>query len=192
MQARFTRLLIVFLAVAMPAALRGQATAPESTITIHVGKSGLFSGFGHTHTVVAPVAQAEIDPARMTATIIVLTRQMKVADKDVSEKDRTQIQADMLGPKVLDAEKFPQIRFTSSRIEQTSPQHYRVSGILELHGVRKELSFAVAGGPQHYTGTTKLKQTDFGIQPFSAGGGTVKVKDQLELAFDIYSRSTGR
>jgi len=191
-QARFTRLLIVFLAVAMPAALRGQATAPESTITIHVGKSGLFSGFGHTHTVIAPVDRAEIDPARMTATITVLTRQMKVADKDVSEKDRTQIQADMLGPKVLDAEKFPQIRFTSSRIEQTSPQHYRVSGILELHGVRKELSFAVAGGPQHYTGTTKLKQTDFGIQPFSAGGGMVKVKDQLELAFDIYSRSTGR
>ena len=98
----------------------------------------------------------------------------------------------MLGPKVLDAEKFPQIRFTSSRIEQTSPQHYRVSGILELHGVRKDLSFAVAGGPQHYAGTTKLKQTDFGIQPFSAGGGTVRVKDEIELTFDIYSQSTGR
>jgi hypothetical protein len=173
---------------AIPVSIQAQAAGHQSTITIHVGKAGLFSGFGHTHTVLAPVQRAEIDPGKMMATIIVLAKQMSVVDKDVSEKDRAQIQADMLGPKVLNAEQFPQIVFRSSRIEPAGSEQYRVTGILELHGVRKEVSFKVVGGPEHYNGTTRLKQTDFGIQPFSAGGGTVKVKNELELEFDIWKQ----
>lgn len=185
---QFAFFLLMFCSVLLPASGGAQAAAHQSTITIHVGKAGLFSGFGHTHTVVAPVQRTEIDPAKMSATIVVLTKGMRVVDKDVSEKDRAQIQADMLGPKVLDAQQFPQIVFQSSRIEAAGPQQYRVSGTLELHGRRKELSFNVAGGPDHYTGTTRLKQTDFGIEPFSAGGGTVKVKNELELEFDIWKQ----
>jgi hypothetical protein len=30
-----------------------------------------------------------------------------------------------------------------------------------------------------------LKQTDFGITPISIGGGTVKVKNELRIDFDI-------
>ena len=36
-----------------------------------------------------------------------------------------------------------------------------------------------------YHGETKLKQTDFGIQPVSVGGGTIKVKDELDVEFSI-------
>lgn len=179
-------LLSTVIFVVFPLMAQTQAASHQSTITIHVGKSGLFSGFGHTHTVVAPVQRAEIDPSKMMATIEVLSKEMRVVDKDISEKDRAQIQTDMLGPKVLDAQQFPQILFRSSKIEPAGPQQYRVTGTLELHGVSKELSFNLAGGPEHYTGTTRLKQTDFGIQPFSAGGGTVKVKNELELEFDIW------
>jgi polyisoprenoid-binding protein YceI len=39
-----------------------------------------------------------------------------------------------------------------------------------------------------FTGSTKLKQTDFGITPVSVGGGTVKVKDELKLDFQILAR----
>jgi hypothetical protein len=60
---------------------------------------------------------------------------------------------------------------------------------LQLHGASRELSFDVTGGPDHYQGKTKLKQTDFGIQPVSVAGGTVKVKDELELDFDVYPPS---
>jgi hypothetical protein len=31
-----------------------------------------------------------------------------------------------------------------------------------------------------------LKQTDFGIQPVSVAGGTIKVKDELEIEFTIF------
>jgi polyisoprenoid-binding protein YceI len=114
------------------AAAQTADTAPQrSAITIRVFKAGLFSGLAHNHVVVAPIAQAKVDPAGLTAEIMVVTKEMKVTDPDVSEKDRAEIQGTMLGPKVLDQENFPEIRFRSSRIEQTSPQHYRVVGLLE-------------------------------------------------------------
>jgi hypothetical protein len=162
-------------------------TGPHgSTITIHVFKSGLFSGFAHNHIVVAPIAKTVLDPQHMVAEIVVHTKEMKVTDPGDSDSTRLEIQTTMLGPKVLDAGKFPEIRFKSSRIEQTSPQQYRVVGNLDLHGVSKEISFDVSGGPGRYQGSAKLKQTDFGIEPVSMGGGTVKVKDVLDIEFDVY------
>ncbi len=41
-------------------------------------------------------------------------RKMRVMDKDVSDKDRAEIQETMLGPKVLDTAQFPEIRFHST------------------------------------------------------------------------------
>jgi polyisoprenoid-binding protein YceI len=181
-----------------------QANAPRSTITIHVHKSGLFSVFAHDHVITAPVARGTLDPKAMTVQITVDTKQMKVADPDVSEKDRAEIQSTMLGPKVLDVEKFPEIRFQSSHVEQTGAPHYRVTGSLELHGASRQLGFEVIGGPdpeaparagsaregvvERYQGKTKLKQTDFGIEPVSIAGGTVKVKDEIEVEFAIYAQ----
>ena len=162
-----------------------QALAQRSLITVHVQKAGLFSGLGHNHTVTAPIAQATLDEKNPRAEIMVLTKQMKVVDTEVSDSDRAKIQSTMLGPEVLDAQKYPEIRFKSSRIEQTSPQHYRVAGTLPLHGVSKEIIFEVSGG-DHYHGKARLNQTDFGMKPVSVAGGTIKVKDQLELEFDLY------
>jgi polyisoprenoid-binding protein YceI len=164
-----------------------QTTPGYSTISIHVHKSGLFSALGHNHEISAPVAKADIDAKAMSAVILVHAADLKVVDTDLSDKDRASVQQTMLGPKVLNAEKSPDIRFGSSKIEQTSPQHFRVTGNLELHGVKKEITFEMTGGPQEYKGTAKLKQTDFGIEPVSAGGGSVKVKDEIELEMDIYA-----
>jgi hypothetical protein len=33
-----------------------------------------------------------------------------------------------------------------------------------------------------------LKQRDFGIEPVSVGGGTVKVKDELRVEFEIVAK----
>ena len=164
-----------------------QANASQSTITIHVHKSGLFAAFAHDHVVVAPIAQGTLDAKAMKIDVTVATKQVKVTDPDASEKDRAEIQSTMLGPKVLDADKFPQISFHSSRVEQVGPQRYRVAGELELHGTTRPLSFDVTGGPAQYQGKTKLKQTDFGIQPVSIAGGTVKVKDEIEIEINVHA-----
>jgi hypothetical protein len=56
--------------------------------------------------------------------------------------------------------------------------------------VKRNITLEVTGGPEHYHGTTKLKQSDFGIKPISLGGGSIKVKDELELEFDVYAGNT--
>ena len=184
------RLCWILLLSAVAAAQPKSEPAPrpqESAVTIHVFKAGLFSGFAHNHVVLAPVGGASMDPQGFKAEVSFATKDMKVIDPDVSDKDRAEIQSTMLGPKVLDAQKYPEIRFKSSRIEQMSPQHYRVTGTLDLHGTRKELSFEVTGTPEHYHGATRLKQSDFGIPPISLFAGSVKVKDELDLEFDVYA-----
>jgi hypothetical protein len=163
------------------------ANSQQSGVTIHVFKAGLFSMAAHNHVVVAPIGGASIDPEGLHAEVSFAAKDMKVTDPDESEKNRAELQSTMLGPKVLDAEKYPEIRFRSSRIEQSSPQHYRVTGMLELHGSRRELSFEVTGTPEHYHGAARLKQSDFGIKPISLFGGSVKVKDELDLELDVYA-----
>ena len=39
-----------------------------------------------------------------------------------------------------------------------------------------------------YRGTVTLKQRDFGIMPISIAGGTVKVKDEIKIEFDVVAR----
>jgi hypothetical protein len=36
-----------------------------------------------------------------------------------------------------------------------------------------------------YVGTCRFKQTDFGIKPVKVGGGTIRVKDEIRVEFDI-------
>jgi hypothetical protein len=183
---------ILLLAASMMAQSKSAAPPPnsipqQSAVIIHVFKAGLFSVAAHNHVVLAPIGGASMDPEGLKVEVSFTTKDMQVIDPGVSDKDRAEIQSTMLGPKVLDAQKYPEIRFKSSRIEQTSSQHYRVTGVFELHGTQKELSFEVNGTPEHYHGATKLKQTDFGIQPISLFGGSVKVKDELELEIDVYA-----
>ena len=187
MRSRFLCCLLLGGAVLSAVSASGtDSNSTRSSITIHVNKSGLFSAFAHNHVIVAPIAQSTIDPRNMTAEIRVHSNDLKLTDPGDSDSTRAEIQATMLGPKVLDAGKYPEIHFASSRIEQTSTDHFRVMGNLQLHGAKQQLVFEVGWVSDHYHGSTKLKQTDFGIQPVSIGGGTVKVKDVVEVEFDVY------
>ena len=180
--------MLIFSAIMAAQAGNHPQTKPQqSAVTIHVFKAGLFSGFAHNHVVLAPLGGASMDPEGLKAEVSFAVKDMQVLDPEVSDKDRAEIQSTMLGPKVLDAAKYPEIRFKSSRIERASAGHYNVTGTLELHGTSKQLSFEVTGAPEHYHGATKLKQSDFGIKPISLFGGSVKVKDELELEFDVYA-----
>jgi hypothetical protein len=182
----YRTLLLAALALTLCLGGNAQTNTPRSTITIHAHKAGLFSGFAHDHVITAPIASGTLDAKAMTIQLTVAAKQMKVADPGVSEKDRAEIQSTMLGPKVLDPDKYPEIRFQSTHVEKIG-DHYRVTGKLELHGASRELSFDVTGGPDRYQGKTKFKQTDFGMEPISLGGGTIKVKDELEIEIDVYS-----
>jgi hypothetical protein len=157
----------------------------NSTLTIRVFKKGLFSGFGHDHEIIAPLSSGTVDSASLSVILHFDARQLKVLDPDASADDRAKVQETMLSNKVLDAAAFPEITFVSRSVKPARDNAYTVEGDLSLHGVTHPLTFPVSLLNGRYKGSVKLKQSDFGITPISVFGGSVKVKDEIEISFDI-------
>jgi hypothetical protein len=71
----------------------------KSTLTIRVGRTGVFSGLGHEHEVHAQVHSGSADTGSHPAVELhVDARALRVIDKDDSEKNRTEVQKTMLEP----------------------------------------------------------------------------------------------
>ena len=185
-------LLSLLTTLTMPAAkpTGGQNTAIDtrrSTITIHVGKTGLFSAAGHDHWVSAPISSGEISAAgaRHVSFSVDANRLKVKPDPKVNPKEEAEIQETMQ-QKVLESEKYPLIQFQSSSVAQAGSGSWRVTGKLTLHGVSKSILVTVNQAGETYSGNARIKQTDFGIQPVRAGGGAVKVKNELDVQFEIF------
>ena len=182
-------------AIALPLGMRA-ADAPRSTeidsqksvMTVRVFKAGLLSAFGHEHEISAPIQRGTLSETERSVELVVDARQMRVMDKDVSEKDRAEIQETMLGPKVLDSGQFPEIRFHSTTVERAGEGRWTVQGSLTLHGQTRPVKVEVQGQSGHYQGTAELKQKDFGIEPVGGGGGTVKTKNELRVEFEVVTK----
>src|ERR1700691_2778573 len=161
----------------------------HSTITIHVGKSGLLSAAAHDHTINAPISSGAIlESGTPHIEFRVETSTMKVQpDPKIDAKDQATIQTHM-EEMTLETKKFPEITFHSSHVQKLADGQWKVDGDLSLHGVTKSVSLTVKQAGEPYTTHTALKQTDFGIKPLSIGGGTIKVKNEVEIDFQIFAR----
>jgi polyisoprenoid-binding protein YceI len=158
----------------------------HSTLTVRVYKSGFLSVFGHNHEIQAPIQSGQVkDSGELSVELRVDARKLRVLDPEVSNGTRGQIQETMLSTQVLDANRFPEIRFQSTGVEPKGPEHWIVHGNLALHGTDHPITVEVALKDNRYRGSATLKQTDFGITPVTVGGGTVKVRDEVKIEFDI-------
>lgn len=176
-----------------------------STLTIHVGKAGLFKFAGHEHEVTAPVSSGRIeadagDLTRSSVTLTFRAAELRVTGKDEPPEDLPKVQEAMIGPKVLDAARFETIRFTSRKVAgralPDAVYDLRLEGDLELHGVTRPVTVPVrvrraADGTLSAEGTAVVRQTDFGIKPVSVAG-VVNVKDELGLTFRVQARPAAR
>ena len=172
-----------------------------SQVTVHVGRAGAFGFAGHDHEVAVPNVEGTIalDSADVTQSTITLkfdVTTMKVTGRGEPAADVPEVQRVMLSDRVLDAQRYPTIAFTSRRIvivrQAVDQLALRVEGDLTLHGVTRPITVPVevrlAADQLTATANATVRQTEFGIRPVTAGAGTVKVKDELEVAFRIVAR----
>jgi len=158
----------------------------HAVMKIYVFRSGLFSAFAHDHEIEARGLEGQLKTTEnQQVTLRVDARKIKVLDPGLSPDKRSEVQQTMEGPKVLDITRFPDIRFQSSSVTQKAPAQWEVSGNLTLHGQTRPVTIQVAANGSRYSGQATLRQRDFGIQPVSLFGGTVKVKDEVKIEFDI-------
>jgi polyisoprenoid-binding protein YceI len=175
--------------------------AGASSVRIHVGKSGAFSFAGHKHEVVAPALSGEVaaDPADLGASRVSLTFEagaLKVLPEGEPAGDPPKVEEAMRGPKVLDAARFASITFKTERVSgrQSGSGVYdlEVAGEIALHGVTRPITLPVhvevAGDTLTASGKAVLRHDQFGMEPVSVAGGSVKVKNEIEVEYRIVAR----
>ena len=157
----------------------------KSSLKIRVFKSGAFSAFAHDHEIQAPIAEGKIDSSANSVQLRVDSSKMRVLDPEISADKRAEIQHTMQSAAVLDVEKFPEISYQSTTVTSRGENHWKVRGDLTLHGQKQAVAVQVSLQDGHYRGSASFKQSTFGITPISIAGGTVKVKDEIKIEFDI-------
>jgi polyisoprenoid-binding protein YceI len=182
---------LIFSAALIGVAQSDPSTATDidtarSIITVRVYKTGLFSAFAHDHEIHAPVRSGTIDEEKNSVKFVVDSRSLRVLDPKASQRERAEIQNTMLGPKVLDSERFPEVSFRSTSLGEAGAGKWIVRGELSLHGETHPVKLEVQGAEGRYTGTVELSQKEFGITPVSIAGGSVKVKDEVRIEFEIF------
>ena len=156
----------------------------KSTLTIHVGKTGVFSGLGHEHEVHALIHSGTADIGSHPAVEIhVDARALRVIDKGESEQDRSEVQKTMLGPEVLNSEHHQETVFKSTGAEPAGQGRWTLHGNLTLHGQTRPVTVHVALKDGRYTGEAIVKQTDFGIKPPGKAG--IRAKDEVRIEFEV-------
>lgn len=169
----------------------------QSTFTVQAFAQGLLSAFGHDPVIGIRDFNGEVQfvPGTFEAASLKITVNARdlALSGEAKAKDRTEIETAMRS-QVLEVDKYPEIVFSSTNISasRVAAGRYRVRiiGDVTLHGVtQKNLWISseatVSEEKLRARGEFSLKQSDFGIKPFSAVGGTIKLKNELKFSFDI-------
>jgi polyisoprenoid-binding protein YceI len=181
------------------ATVRYEIVNRGSTFTVRAFATGLFSSFGHNPTIAIPDFTGDVflnlDAVENSSMRMVIDSASLAVTNEISEKDRQEISRRM-HEEVLETNFFPQIVYECSRVSPSKigEGHYWIalSGGLTLHGVTRiqpvSARVSLIGDMLRATGELSVRQTDYGIQPVSAVGGTIRLKDELKLSFDISAR----
>jgi polyisoprenoid-binding protein YceI len=96
------------------------------------------------------------------------------------------------GADFFDVEKFPTITFKSTEVKEVEKGRLRVTGVLNMHGVSKSISFVIVNAGTHagmkpgsvvagfIDGALKVNRNDFGIKTYPGVLG-----DEVEISLDI-------
>lgn len=171
--------------------------AEQSLIVATVRRGGILARLGHDHVVASHNVSGTVAPAQNRADFTFRLDQMTIDEADLRRTAGLEKQpsADAIEgtrhnmlTKVLDADRYPIVSIHAERVAAGQPLQVAIT----LHGVTRTLAIPVQLREENniinVKGTVNLKQTDFGLTPFSVMGGAMSVQDQMELRFDLTAR----
>jgi polyisoprenoid-binding protein YceI len=163
----------------------------DAKLTVKTGRKGAAAKAGHDLVIEVTSWRATLevpeDPAQATISVTADSRSFRVLEgtggmKALDDDDKANIKQ-TIDDEVL---KGGAIEFHSSAVEP-SPDggRLRVQGELDLLGKRRPIAFelTVADDGRVTCGTT-VKQSEWGIKPYSALFGALKVADEVQVEID--------
>lgn len=201
-----------YAALAAASAGRVYAIDPAaSRIRIYVFRGGRAAFAGHNHVLTAQrfsgmaylpdkgTAQARFDLQFALDQLVVDAPELR---QEAGPAFSTTLDADavkgtrdhMLGPHGLDAARFPTVAVDSAGIVGELP-HVVATVALTLHGQTRQflipLDVTTDGGRLRVNGAFALRQTDFGVTPYSVMGGLLAVQDEVSIDFSLAGTPAG-
>ena len=151
-------------------------------------KEGLLSAVAHDLEIQVTRFEVDVgaDPlsvqARFQASSLRVTGAVQdgaVSPGKLSGGDREKIEHSIL-TEVLHAAEHPEISFASTSVTPEGDA-YRIAGDLTLHGRTRSISFVCRPEGEGLVARVRLHQPDFGIKPYSAMLGTLKIKPDVTV-----------
>jgi polyisoprenoid-binding protein YceI len=166
--------------------------AADGELLVRTGVKGRAARMGHRLTIAmtrwqATVRWAGADP--VAAEFTVDTDSFEVVGsqggvKGLSSPEKALVRSNALSS--LDAGRFPDIRFTTDEIDETE-NGYRLNGTLQIRGKQRkhviDLRTEDSGDSWQISTESTVRQSDYGIKPYSLLMGSVRVADDVTLSF---------
>ena len=171
-------------------------------LTLNTYRAGMGAKIGHDLVLEAKSWSGSVevdgdDPGSCSVQLSVDPNSFEVVQatggvKPLSDKDRVEIAKNI--EKTLDTKKHPQITFQSTKVTGSASQ-LSIEGNLTIAGRTQPATIAATasdGGSQtEVTGKATVVQSAFGIKPYSAMLGALKVRDDIEIEIACTHPSAG-
>jgi polyisoprenoid-binding protein YceI len=161
-------------------------------LVVKTGVTGRAARMGHRLTIAMDSWRAEVrwaagEPTGVDLTVEVGSLRVVRGEggvKGLSGPEKTVVRSNAM--KAFDADRFPQICFRAEDIQQTD-DGYRLAGTLEIHGKTRErvvdVQLEELDDAWRMSCDTEVRQTEFGIKPYSILMGSVKIADTVTVSF---------
>lgn len=166
--------------------------ARDADCRVFTYKEGLLSAVAHDLELAVRSFEIEVsdDGSRLTATfdassiaVVDAIVEGRRSPGALSDKDKEKIQSNIVSD-VIPVKKHPRIRFESTEIRETDGG-WTVRGRLELAGRTKDLVIDARREDGAALAEVVLHQPDFGIKPYSAMLGTLKIKPDIRVRLRV-------
>jgi polyisoprenoid-binding protein YceI len=161
----------------------------DGSIKVYTKREGMAARVGHDLTLEAKRWDADVnvegdDLSNCSVTANIDAGSLEVVSgtggaTPLSDKDRTDIKKNI--SKTLSG----QISFRSTACEGNGDSRVRVSGDLTIGGTTQPVSLDLTRSGDRVSGRVTIRQTQWGIKPYSGLMGALKVADPVDIEFDL-------
>ncbi len=176
----------------------------ESELRVLIFSAGALGGLGHDHVITSNAVEGRVrvgaSPADSTVelslpveSLVVDAPKARAAagpgfEGDVPGDDRLGTRENMLGDKLLEAKRYPEVRIAAESISgefsrMTVQARIEIKG--SPHEVELPVSVAFHGSRLVAIGRTAISHPELGLEPFSAALGTLRVAEDMIFRYRI-------
>jgi polyisoprenoid-binding protein YceI len=166
--------------------------ASDGELELRTGVTGRAARMGHRLTIAMTRWRATVDwsgaePVGAALTVDVDSFEVLRGEggvKGLSAPEKTLVKSNAM--KSLDCRRHPGVRFAADSITQTG-DGYRLSGALEIKGKSRnhvvDLHTEDLGDSWRMSAESSVRQSDYGIKPYSLLMGALQVADEVSVSF---------